>query len=103
YLSPLHLAVVLFQDKDGTASHMCSKMGVSVDLVRDGFENELAKLPTQEPAPDDVAPNKAMVNVLRGAEKIQKDQGDSMLAVDHLIIALTDDKDVMKVLQNVGL
>ena len=57
-----------------------------------------AKTPKQDPPPPEVSPNGALMTVLQNAVKEQRKAGDTHLAVDVLIYALSGDSDVMDAL-----
>lgn len=63
----------------------------------------LVRLPVQEPAPAEVSPNSACLKVLRAAQDLQKKQGDSHTAVDHLLLAVVQDRDIEAALKESGL
>lgn len=106
YISPLHVASVLFnsEDKQSLGFLVCKKIasapnssGKNIDCNK--IANELrsamnTKIGVQDPPVEDLAPNRRLVSVLQAAEKIREQLGDSLLAVDHLLIALMDDSDV---------
>ena len=46
----------------------------------------------QEPAPTEVGASNSLQQIFKSATIIQKNQGDSHLAVDHLLLALAEDK-----------
>eukprot|EP00898_Chlorokybus_atmophyticus_P006352 jgi/Chlat1/6718/Chrsp50S06425 len=102
-LYPIHVAVVLFSDPDGIGRSVCEKAGVDPLLVERALKKELVKLPVQEPPPDEIYPGRELTNVLKAAQKLQKKQGDSHTAVDHILLALYEDKTVARVLESVGL
>lgn len=63
----------------------------------------LAKLPAQEPPPDEVAPSSKLIKVFREAERFQKKHGDSFVAVDHVVRALIGDNDLKPVFTVAGI
>jgi len=50
------------------------------------------RIPVQDPPPTDVSAAGSLMQVLRQAQQIQKKQGDSHLAVDHVLLALSEEK-----------
>jgi hypothetical protein len=50
------------------------------------------RLTVQDPPPTEVGMNPSFAQVLRNAIQIQKKQGDSHLAVDHILAALAEEK-----------
>jgi ATP-dependent Clp protease ATP-binding subunit ClpA len=50
----------------------------------------------------DINPSSSLLRILREAASYQKKQGDSHLAIDHLLLALADDKDVGQIFKDAG-
>jgi ATP-dependent Clp protease ATP-binding subunit ClpB len=57
----------------------------------------------QDPPPTDVSFSNQVIQILRAGQQIQKKQGDSHLAVDHILLALAEEKDIMSILGDSGL
>lgn len=55
------------------------------------LKKALVRLPSQNPAPERIDMSPAFTKVLKGAHELQKTQKDSFIAVDHFIMALTQD------------
>jgi len=94
-LTPLHLAAALFAEDNGLASSIATKAKVDPVNVRRELQRAVIRLPSQDPAPTTVPPSQSFLKVIRDAQALRKKQGDTHLAVDHLLIALCDDKDVI--------
>ncbi|KAM9994525.1 hypothetical protein ACTFIZ_007681 [Dictyostelium cf. discoideum] len=101
-LAPIHLAVTLLNDEDNLAKSIFEKAGGDVPKIDTGFKRLLAKQPVQNPVPPEISPNSLFLQVLRSAARHQKNNGDSHLAVDHLILGLLDDRDILSVLGDSG-
>ena len=81
-LTPLHLALALFDDEDGVAKQAVLKIG-SVETFRSilrVLRRRLERLPTQQPAPDNIPPSSDLRKVISNAAKIQKKKGDAYLS-----------------------
>lgn len=102
-LTPVHLAAAMFTGQDNLGSRIATKAGSDPQKVEREFKRALVRLPSQDPAPSEVSPNRAFITVLEKATDIMKKQGDTHLAVDHLLLALTQDNDVSKILKDGGL
>eukprot|EP01087_Luapelamoeba_hula_P021069 TRINITY_DN729_c3_g1_i1.p1 TRINITY_DN729_c3_g1~~TRINITY_DN729_c3_g1_i1.p1 ORF type:complete len:891 (-),score=194.26 TRINITY_DN729_c3_g1_i1:593-3265(-) len=102
-LLPIHLATVLFTQEDGLAKQIASKAGVDPQNVERALKRGLVKVPVQDPPPPQVGAGSDFLKVLRSAQDNQKAQGDSHLAVDHLLYALGQDKEVGRMLGEGGL
>lgn len=112
-LLPLHLASSLLdpppdESKDQQQTVNASHGSASQSLFRQVVERAhgdtqafhrslnkaLVRLPSQEPAPEQISMAPSFTKVLRAAQELQKTQKDSFIAVDHLIIALSEDPTV---------
>lgn len=87
----------------GLAKNICSKAGVDPINVERSLKRILVKVPKQDPAPADVGLSAGLTKLLRAAQTKQRDQGDSHLAVDHILVVLHEDRDVAAALNEVGL
>ncbi|EFA79630.1 AAA ATPase domain-containing protein [Heterostelium album PN500] len=101
-LTPAHLLQALLSDEDHLATTIFEKAGGDINKIENGTKRLLQTLPVQRPPPQDISPNSSMINVLRTAAKNQKNNGDSHLAVDHLILGLLEDPSVLSVLGDGG-
>eukprot|EP01132_Coremiostelium_polycephalum_P001543 gene1543-1942_t len=101
-LTPIHLAIQLFEDEDSLAKSIYEKAGGDLNKIESGFKRIVARLPSQNPPPNDITPNSAFLQVLRSAARYQKNNGDSHLALDHLILGLLDDSQILSVLGDAG-
>jgi len=101
---PAHLALTLFEDPEGLARQICSKLNVDVQQLIRSFRKLCNRLPVQDPAPEDISASQPLIRVLKGAQELQKKNKDSHLAIDHLLLALPkEDKDVANVLNEGGI
>ena len=94
HLSPLHLATALIQDESSLLGNLCNKAGGDAEALEKSFLRAVGAIPSQEPAPDHIQPNQALMKVLRQAESLRQKQNDSHLSLDHLILALCNDHTV---------
>jgi len=102
-LMPIHLAVVLFGEDGGLARQIATKAGVDPVNLERTLKRGLIKLPVQDPPPPQASAGNEFMKMLRAAQDIQRKQEDSHLAIDHLLLALGQDKDVGKLLSEGGL
>lgn len=63
----------------------------------------LKKVPKQNPAPLDVGLSSDCLRLLKAAQTIQKKNKEAHLAVDHVLLALSQEKVIMQALGNAGL
>lgn len=104
FISPLHVAAVVFNpdDKQSLGYLVCKKLSsnstqksIDCNKIADELKNAMnTKISVQDPPVEDLAPNRRLVSVLQSAEKIREQLGDHLLAVDHVLIALMEDSDV---------
>ena len=103
---PLHLAVVLFTGDDSIGAHMCTKAhrdALDVNVIRRNLQKLLLKKPSQTPAPLEASPSNGLSQLLQRATKAAKANGDALVALDHLVVALFDDRDVKAAFDEAGL
>eukprot|EP00249_Psilotum_nudum_P031949 c46_g1_i1 orf=1-444(-) len=103
--TPVHLAVALISDAGGLFRQAVLNVAGSNEAVN-SFERvlrqSLKKIPAQDPPPDEVPANTALVKCLRRAQTAQKKRGDSHLAVDQLILGLIEDSQVADCMKEAG-
>lgn len=99
---PAHIVAALFGDQDKLLSSIISKSAGDPILVERRVKSILVKLPTQTPPPAEISLNQKALAVLKKSGEIQKNQRDSHLAIDHLILALLDDFEISKILAEAG-
>jgi ATP-dependent Clp protease ATP-binding subunit ClpB len=102
-LHPLHLLKALLQDRDGLFRQIVQKCSVDVQLVDRAVNKAIVKLVKQDPPPSQIAPSSQFLQLLNKAQDLQKTQGDSHLAVDHLILSLLNDNQIVTVCGEAGL
>mmetsp|Transcript_21060 Transcript_21060/g.37062 ORF Transcript_21060/g.37062 Transcript_21060/m.37062 type:complete len:924 (-) Transcript_21060:482-3253(-) len=102
---PMHLAVVLFQDDDSIGARVCSRAEGSpdVNVIRRNLQKLILKRPSQSPAPLEASPSHALGQLFQRAKKAAAANGDSLMALDHLLMCEFDEKDVGKTLEESGL
>ncbi len=102
-VEPIHLAVALFADDSGLARRLADKVGVKTNAIETALRRVLGELPTQHPAPPQVGFGNDLMKIIQAGQKEQKNRGDSHLAIEHLLLALTGDRKVGGVLNEQGL
>ncbi|KAL9649839.1 hypothetical protein ABK040_009652 [Willaertia magna] len=102
YVSPIHLAYIIFDDTDNQSlgNLACKRLDIDCKAIRNELDNLLIhKVPTQDPPVPNPEPNRKFSAVLTNANNIKDKLGDNLLAVDHLLLALMDDNDVYSAVQ----
>eukprot|EP00760_Papus_ankaliazontas_P012569 PhM_4_TR15394/c0_g1_i1/m.53669/K03695/clpB; ATP-dependent Clp protease ATP-binding subunit ClpB len=102
FLSPYHLATALFEDPHGMARRLAEKCNASGSEIHSTFAAKAAALPAQSPAPASPTPNGDFQKILNTAEQKRRELSDSLLAVDHLLLALHDVRECATVLEQAG-
>lgn len=101
-ITPVHLAIALFNNKDDFGHQITCLMQINGDNIHNELKTVLAKIPKVNPPQDDIYPSSALMDVLRNAKKISDKNDDSLVSVDNLLVALFYDKQVASVFGNNG-
>ncbi|TPX66965.1 hypothetical protein SpCBS45565_g04145 [Spizellomyces sp. 'palustris'] len=101
-LAPVHIASALFDDDDGLIRSIITKAGGDPALAERKLKSLLVRQPTQDPPPDQISFHPNTMKVLRMADDIRKKQKDTHLSIDHLILALMEQSDIMGALSEAG-
>ena len=102
---PIHLALALFNGDDSIGARVCLKTpssgdaNVDIQQIRRSLQKRILQKPSQSPAPLEATPSAAFSQLLQKATKAAKANGDSLVALDHLLLALYDDKETAAALQ----
>lgn len=112
---PIHLAAALFAEDDSIGSRVVSKADsasspgahhdtiIDVRQVRQAIQRTILKKPTQSPPPHEATIGSSLQKVIQRAMSAAKANGDSLVALDHLLIAIYDDKSTKDTLESAGL
>lgn len=112
---PIHLAAALFAEDDSIGSRVVSKAEaasssgayqhdiVDVRQIRQAIQRSILKKPTQSPPPHEASIESSLQKVIQRAMAISKSNGDSLVALDHLLVAIYDDKTTKDTLEGAGL
>src|SRR5215510_5693933 len=89
------LLLALLEQERGLATSILNKANVDVDSLRRRLEHELEKLPkvsSSTGAADNVYISGRLNKLLTQAEDESKKLGDAYISVEHVLLAITDDK-----------
>lgn len=110
---PIHLAAALFSEEDSIGCRVVSKSEASssggyqdvVDVrqIRQAIQRSILKKPTQSPPPHEASIASSLQKVIQRAMAMAKANGDSLVALDHLLVAIYDDKVTKDTLESAGL
>ncbi|OEH76812.1 heat shock protein [Cyclospora cayetanensis] len=101
-VDPVHLFAALLQDPQQLPTQALKRAGTDVSLLHEHVETEIAKFPAQKPPPEVIGPNHACAAAFRQAKAIQLEMKDTHLAVDHLLLALCENRGIRQALQASG-
>lgn len=106
---PIHLASILFSKDDSIGSRVIAKadnyttnIPIDINQIRRSIQREILKKPSQTPPPLEASVSSSLSQILHGAGKLAKSNSDELIALDHLLVALYDDKIVRKTLEDCG-
>jgi ATP-dependent Clp protease ATP-binding subunit ClpB len=102
-VEPVHVAIVVFEDKEGIARRVVQKAGTDIVSVVESLRAVLAKLPRQSPQPLEASLSATTRRMLQNAQKLQRKNNETHLAVDHLLGAMVQEKDLLQALASNGL
>ncbi|KAG5916388.1 Heat shock protein hsp98 [Claviceps africana] len=117
-LLPVHLAISLLEPPvDRSKDQQNGPQNTNITLFRQVIERahgdpqifdrtlkrSLARLPTQDPPPEQVSLAPSFHAVLRKAAELQKVQKDSYIGVDHLVTALAEDHAIQTALREANI
>ena len=86
-----HLLLTLLQ-QNGLASRFLEKAGVSPPELESAVEQHLQTLPALQNRPDSVYLGKGLNDLLDRADSLKQSYGDNFLSIEHLLLALAEDK-----------
>src|SRR5690606_8418526 len=91
--SPLHILKVLVDDPEGMATGLIERAGGNAQTVRAGVEEGLKKIPTVSGDNGQIYLSRELARVFETAESAAQKAGDSFVAVERMLLALTIEKD----------
>ena len=103
-VEPIHLLVALVRQEDGSTRSLVTKAGVDATALQAKAEAALAALPkVSGPTVQQASASRALTWVLSDALTSAKDMKDDYVATEHLLISLSRDGSIQKVLEPLGL
>lgn len=102
-VEPIHLTAAIFKDEEGLGKRLLEKTGANMTTLTNGINRLLNKLPRQSPPPLEASFTSDTLRLLKKAQDIQKKAKEAHLAVDHVLLAISGEKDLMAVLSDAGL
>lgn len=92
-VTDLHLHLALTMDSDGLVARVLKAMNIDIRLYQTDLSRAVDNLPVQE-GQSQVYPNAIFQRVLLKAEDEAKEMGDDYISVDHLFLALLEEKNI---------
>eukprot|EP00055_Hartaetosiga_balthica_P002554 m.4402 g.4402 ORF g.4402 m.4402 type:complete len:897 (+) comp2223_c0_seq1:410-3100(+) len=102
-VDPIHFALAMFQDEEGLGKRVVEKSGASLSSVISALESSISRIPKQQPAPVEVSLSSKSLRFLQNSQKHQKKNNEAHLAVDHLLLGLAQEKDILQQLAACGM
>ncbi|KAJ1734174.1 hypothetical protein LPJ61_001212 [Coemansia biformis] len=100
---PVHMLLAFWKQDDGYLKRIVDRMGVQPVEFERAIKRAAVKLPAQEPAPAQPGMSRGMHEILTQAKKEMQSMGDSLVAVDTFLMAMSYEKSVAEVLRSVGI
>eukprot|EP01126_Amoeba_proteus_P054326 TRINITY_DN6680_c0_g1_i2.p1 TRINITY_DN6680_c0_g1~~TRINITY_DN6680_c0_g1_i2.p1 ORF type:complete len:908 (-),score=220.68 TRINITY_DN6680_c0_g1_i2:185-2908(-) len=98
-IHPYHLLLALLEDEEGFAMNVFSRTQMDFQAFQDGLKQRISRLATQSPPPEEIGFSRSASAVLKKAQEIMKEQGDSFTAIDHLLLALCKETNIEALLK----
>ncbi|MGI6728119.1 MAG: ATP-dependent chaperone ClpB [Anaerovoracaceae bacterium] len=87
-----HLHMALLKQQDGLIPKLLNQMGINIDNIIRDIQGELSKLPKVQGGGDSMYSTRRLNQAFMNAEKIAADFKDEYVSVEHLYMALLDEK-----------
>ncbi|KAF8369631.1 hypothetical protein HHK36_032346 [Tetracentron sinense] len=107
--TPIHVALALISDPNGILHQAISKAGDGDGDAKEAansservLKQAMEKIPSQQPAPDEVIVSTSLFKVIIRAHSEQDYDGDNQISVEHLILGLLEDSETGEILKEVG-
>jgi ATP-dependent Clp protease ATP-binding subunit ClpB len=93
-IEPVHLLVGLLEQEDGVVPRIIQKIGARPTTIRDELDGMLSNMPHTTNAPNNIQLGREALAVLNRAEKETQRMKDEFASTEHLLLALSEDKDI---------
>ncbi|KAJ1666967.1 hypothetical protein IW140_004776 [Coemansia sp. RSA 1813] len=100
---PAHILLALWGQDDGYLKRIVDRHGAQPVEFERAMQRAVVKLPAQEPAPPQPGMSRSMYEVFTKAKKEMKSMGDSLIAVDTFLIAMSYETSVVDILSKGGI
>ncbi|KAJ1724676.1 hypothetical protein LPJ53_001104 [Coemansia erecta] len=99
---PAHLLLAFWEQDDGYLKRIADRMGAQPVEVERAIQRAIVKLPAQTPVPPLPGMSRSMHEVFTQAKKEMQSMGDSLIAVDTFLMAMSYERSVMEILKAAG-
>ncbi|KAJ2787497.1 hypothetical protein GGI15_000684 [Coemansia interrupta] len=99
---PAHLLLAFWEQEDGYLKRIADRMGAQPVEVERAIQRAIVKLPAQTPAPPLPGMSRSMHEVFTQAKKEMQSMGDSLIAVDTFLMAMSYERSVAEILKAAG-
>ncbi|KAJ1931326.1 hypothetical protein FBU59_006750, partial [Linderina macrospora] len=93
-----HVLLAFWEQDDGYLKNIIDKVGAQPVEFERAIRSTIARLPAQDPAPPEPGFSRSFFEALPQAKKEMQAMGDSLVAVDTFLLALTYQKSVHEIL-----
>ncbi|KAJ2159506.1 hypothetical protein GGF46_002962 [Coemansia sp. RSA 552] len=100
---PAHVLLAFWEQDDGYLKRMVDKLGAQPVEFERAVQRAVVKLPAQDPAPAQPGMSRAMYEIFAQAKKEMQSMGDSLIAVDTFLMAMSYDKSVADIQRDAGI
>ena len=102
-VSSYHLASAMLEDEKGFAYNVCQKAGGDVEKIKKQLKIAIDKLPTQNPAPENMTLSASLSRILRLAQENSTKNGNSRTTQDDVLLALVSDSHLLSLFEDCNL
>lgn len=102
-LSPLHLTLALWEEREGLLRQIINRCSGDAQQFERSLRRAITKLPQQDPPPETITPSRHLITAIQASQDAQRKNGDSHLAVDHLVLSLARSPDLESVWRDAGI
>ncbi|KAJ1798172.1 hypothetical protein LPJ59_002671 [Coemansia sp. RSA 2399] len=100
---PAHILLALWGQDDRYLKRIVDRLGAQPVEFERAVRRGIVKLPAQEPAPSRPGMSRGMYEVFAQAKKEEQSMGDSLVAVDTFLMAMSYEKSVSDILSEGGI
>ena len=93
-IEPVHVLIGLLEQEDGVVPRIIQKIGARPATIRDELESVLENMPHTSNPPGNIQIGREGMQLLSHAEKESKKMRDEFVSTEHLLLALSEDKDM---------